>query len=136
MSHSDSARAALSTDVPHRAAAAVTALTPGVALPASSGVPSPPTGPQPPTPLLLPSAATTAQTADNAQTANKVDKQSWSFVSRSLLSGGIAGCVAKTAVAPLDRVKILFQGSNPTVKQFAGTLTGGFRAVWWYVART
>eukprot|EP01126_Amoeba_proteus_P009756 TRINITY_DN13725_c0_g1_i2.p1 TRINITY_DN13725_c0_g1~~TRINITY_DN13725_c0_g1_i2.p1 ORF type:complete len:310 (-),score=56.15 TRINITY_DN13725_c0_g1_i2:37-966(-) len=30
----------------------------------------------------------------------------------NLMSGGIAGCVSKTAVAPLDRVKILFQTRN------------------------
>lgn len=30
----------------------------------------------------------------------------------NLVSGGTAGCVAKTAVAPFDRVKILFQVSH------------------------
>jgi hypothetical protein len=29
-----------------------------------------------------------------------------------LISGGIAGCVAKSSIAPFDRVKILFQVSN------------------------
>ncbi|KAI0271887.1 mitochondrial carrier domain-containing protein [Russula aff. rugulosa BPL654] len=33
-------------------------------------------------------------------------------VIRSSIAGGVAACVAKTVVAPLDRVKILFQTSN------------------------
>ncbi|OAF70980.1 Mitochondrial thiamine pyrophosphate carrier 1 [Intoshia linei] len=34
-----------------------------------------------------------------------------SFV-KSFISGGIAGCVAKTSVAPLDRIKILYQSHH------------------------
>ncbi|KAG9077116.1 hypothetical protein FS749_011027 [Ceratobasidium sp. UAMH 11750] len=36
---------------------------------------------------------------------------------------------AKTMVAPLDRVKILFQASNPEFKQYAGTWSGAFKAI-------
>ncbi|KAH8983737.1 mitochondrial carrier [Lactarius akahatsu] len=55
-------------------------------------------------------------------------------VIRSDIAGGIAGCVAKTVVTPLDRVKILFQASNPEYHKYAGSRTwsgarsGAFRA--------
>ncbi|KAF8070815.1 mitochondrial carrier domain-containing protein [Lyophyllum atratum] len=56
------------------------------------------------------------------------DKQSFHYIIRSTLAGGIAGCVAKTVVAPLDRVKILFQASNPDFRKYAGSWSGAFRA--------
>ncbi|KAL1409682.1 coenzyme A transporter [Vanrija albida] len=54
----------------------------------------------------------------------KTDKQSWDYVITSGVVGGIAGCVAKTAIAPLDRVKILFQTSNTDFRKYAGTPAG------------
>ncbi|KAF8257178.1 mitochondrial carrier [Lactarius quietus] len=42
------------------------------------------------------------------------------------IAGGVAGCVAKTVVSPLNRVKILFQASNPEYQKYAGA--GAFRA--------
>ncbi|OJD18643.1 hypothetical protein AJ78_01339 [Emergomyces pasteurianus Ep9510] len=54
------------------------------------------------------------------------DTRSLDYVLRSGLAGGLAGCAAKTLVGPLDRVKILFQTSNP---QFAKYSTGWFGVV-------
>ncbi|TFK51176.1 mitochondrial carrier [Heliocybe sulcata] len=56
------------------------------------------------------------------------DNQSWNYVLRSGLAGGVAGCVAKTVVAPLDRVKILFQTSNPDFQKYTGSWAGAFKA--------
>ncbi|KAG0700159.1 mitochondrial carrier domain-containing protein [Suillus ampliporus] len=56
------------------------------------------------------------------------DKRSLDYAIRSGIAGGLAGCIAKTAVAPLDRVKILFQASNPDFQKYAGTWSGAYRA--------
>ncbi|CAG8455871.1 12002_t:CDS:2 [Funneliformis mosseae] len=56
------------------------------------------------------------------------NKQSLSYIIRSGLAGGVAGCVAKTVIAPLDRVKILFQTNSPLFQKYAGTWMGVFQA--------
>ncbi|SLM39227.1 mitochondrial carrier protein leu5 [Lasallia pustulata] len=54
----------------------------------------------------------------------KVDKQSLDYVLRTGLAGGLAACAAKTVVGPLDRVKILFQASNPHFAKYTGSWFG------------
>ncbi|MCJ1477668.1 hypothetical protein MMC13_006341 [Lambiella insularis] len=56
--------------------------------------------------------------------SKKLDKQSLAYVWRTGLAGGLAGCAAKSVVAPLDRVKILFQASNPQFAKYTGSWFG------------
>lgn len=57
-----------------------------------------------------------------------VDKKSMNYVIRSGIAGGAAGCAAKTLIAPLDRVKILFQTSNPSFQKYTGSWLGFYKA--------
>ncbi|KAL1867004.1 coenzyme A transporter [Paecilomyces lecythidis] len=61
---------------------------------------------------------------DASGSVKQVDKRSLDYILRSGLAGGMAGCAAKTVVAPLDRVKILFQASNPQFAKYAGSWFG------------
>ncbi|KAI5801578.1 mitochondrial carrier domain-containing protein [Peziza echinospora] len=72
----------------------------------------------------LPDASTTTKTPDSRE-----KKQSLDYVLRSGLAGGVAGCAAKTLIAPLDRVKILFQASNPQFLKYTGSWVGVAHAV-------
>ncbi|KAF5026696.1 hypothetical protein F66182_1203 [Fusarium sp. NRRL 66182] len=56
--------------------------------------------------------------------AAKSNLQSLDYIWRSGVAGGIAGCAGKTVVAPLDRVKILFQASNPRFAKYTGSWFG------------
>lgn len=53
-----------------------------------------------------------------------IDKNSMDYILRSAIAGGISGSCAKTLIAPLDRIKILFQTSNPHYTKYAGSLVG------------
>ncbi|RKO97368.1 hypothetical protein CXG81DRAFT_13859 [Caulochytrium protostelioides] len=55
-------------------------------------------------------------------------QQNLTYAFKTFVAGGLSGCVAKTAIAPLDRVKILFQTANPQYAKYAGSLLGLFRA--------
>ncbi|GKZ39946.1 hypothetical protein AbraIFM66950_001688, partial [Aspergillus brasiliensis] len=59
----------------------------------------------------------------------EVNKRSMDYLLRSGVAGGLAGCAAKTVVAPLDRVKILFQASNPQFAKYSGSWFGLISAV-------
>ncbi|KAI7805981.1 putative graves disease carrier protein [Triplophysa rosa] len=47
------------------------------------------------------------------------------YWTRSFVAGGVAGCCAKSTIAPLDRIKILLQAQNPHYKHLGvfATLT-------------
>ncbi|KAF9332484.1 hypothetical protein BG006_004626 [Podila minutissima] len=72
------------------------------------------------------------ESGDKVSTPQKYQKtrdtKSWDYIARTMVAGGIAGITAKSAIAPLDRVKILFQASNPQFEKYAGTWTGVFKA--------
>lgn len=57
------------------------------------------------------------------------NKRSLDYVWKSGVAGGLAGCAAKTIVAPLDRVKILFQAHNPHFIKYTGSWFGVSAAI-------
>ncbi|KAI9679316.1 MAG: hypothetical protein M1817_005336 [Caeruleum heppii] len=82
---------------------------------------------QRPDPALCPTDQDTIP--PRRQQKKKIDKQSLDYVLRTGLAGGLAGCAAKTVVGPLDRVKILFQASNPQFAKYTGSWFGVVRAM-------
>ncbi|KIY01757.1 uncharacterized protein Z520_01895 [Fonsecaea multimorphosa CBS 102226] len=64
-----------------------------------------------------------------SQAQKPLDKHSLEYIIRSGLAGGLAGCAAKTVVGPLDRVKILFQASNPQFAKYTGSWFGVVTAI-------
>ncbi|KAK3379934.1 putative mitochondrial carrier protein [Lasiosphaeria ovina] len=57
------------------------------------------------------------------------NKRSFDYVWKSGVAGGLAGCAGKTVVAPLDRVKILFQSHNPHFLKYTGSWLGFSQAM-------
>ncbi|EIW84430.1 coenzyme A transporter [Coniophora puteana RWD-64-598 SS2] len=72
---------------------------------------------------------TSASASSSTQQPDKHKPKFDYAIVRSGVAGGIGACLAKTAVAPLDRVKILFQASNPDFQKYAGTWSGAFKAI-------
>ncbi|KAI5285960.1 hypothetical protein KEM52_002204 [Ascosphaera acerosa] len=77
-----------------------------------------------PPPAAQPSSSNSTSTStstsrDVAVSNDGIDKRSADYIIRSGLAGGLAGCAAKTIVGPLDRVKILFQTSNPSFRSYS-----------------
>ncbi|RFU23727.1 hypothetical protein B7463_g12613, partial [Scytalidium lignicola] len=68
-------------------------------------------------------------TDQEAITPRKRDKKSFDYIWRTGVAGGLAGSAAKTLVAPLDRVKILFQAGNPQFIRYSGSWVGAFSAM-------
>ena len=76
-----------------------------------------------------------------------INKKSWDYVLRTGAAGGFSACAvwyswstesrcfanylvqAKTVVGPLDRVKILFQASNPQFAKYTGSWSGLAKAM-------
>ena len=57
-----------------------------------------------------------------------INKNSMDYVIRSGIAGGLSGACAKSLIAPLDRIKILFQTSNPHYTKYTGSLVGLYKA--------
>ncbi|XP_024934998.3 mitochondrial adenine nucleotide transporter ADNT1 [Ziziphus jujuba] len=70
-----------------------------------------------------------AEEAKLASEGVKAPSHALLSVCKSLIAGGVAGGVSRTAVAPLERLKILLQVQNPHSKKYNGTVQG-LKYIW------
>ncbi|KNA25282.1 hypothetical protein SOVF_007710 [Spinacia oleracea] len=70
-----------------------------------------------------------AEEAKAATEGVKSPKNALLSISKSLAAGGIAGGLSRTAVAPLERLKILLQVQNPHSIKYNGTIQG-LKYIW------
>ncbi|KAE8368085.1 mitochondrial carrier domain-containing protein [Aspergillus caelatus] len=61
---------------------------------------------------------------DNHELKSSKCSRNRDFDWRNGVAGGVAGCAAKTIVAPLERIKILFQTSNPLFLRYSARWNG------------
>ncbi|XP_062074522.1 mitochondrial adenine nucleotide transporter ADNT1-like [Humulus lupulus] len=70
-----------------------------------------------------------AEEAKLASEGVKAPSHAFVTVGKSLIAGGVAGGVSRTAVAPLERLKILLQVQNPHSIKYNGTVQG-LKYIW------
>ncbi|WOL01493.1 mitochondrial adenine nucleotide transporter ADNT1-like isoform X1 [Canna indica] len=70
-----------------------------------------------------------AEEAKLAREGVKAPSHALLSICKSLVAGGVAGGVSRTAVAPLERLKILLQVQNPHNIQYNGTIQG-LKYIW------
>ncbi|CAM6100230.1 unnamed protein product [Calypogeia fissa] len=72
---------------------------------------------------------TLAEEAKAATKEVKAPSNAVISVCKSLVAGGVAGGVSRSAVAPLERLKILLQVQNPYAPKYSG-MVQGLKSIW------
>ncbi|XP_013718456.1 mitochondrial adenine nucleotide transporter ADNT1-like [Brassica napus] len=73
--------------------------------------------------------STIVNLAEEAREGVKAPGYAVLSICKSLFAGGVAGGVSRTAVAPLERMKILLQVQNPHNIKYNGTVQG-LKYIW------
>ncbi|KAK3429423.1 mitochondrial adenine nucleotide transporter ADNT1 isoform X1 [Eucalyptus grandis] len=73
--------------------------------------------------------STIVNLAEEASEGVKAPSHALLSICKSLVAGGVAGGVSRTAVAPLERLKILLQVQNPHSIKYNGTMQG-LKYIW------